>query len=158
MDIVIMNKDDIKLQKDLSYFVDIIYNNFIELAHEEKLMHTKEKIEENLRNDNSIIILVMSKDNKIIGFLTGNVMMLDDRRKVFFVTYIYVAEIYRNKQIGSKLIEEAEKVGRTYKCNGVMLIYDTAKVNLVRFYEDRNYMQDINLRRYEQHDVFYKIL
>jgi ribosomal protein S18 acetylase RimI-like enzyme len=158
MDIIVMNKDNIKLQKDLSYFVNIIYTNFIELAHEEKLMHTREKIEENLRNDNSIIILIMTKDKKLVGFLTANVMMLDDRRKVFFVTYIYVSETYRNKQIGSKLLDEAEKIGRKYKCNGVMLIYDTSKTNLVRFYEDRSYMQDINLRRYEQHDVFYKIL
>ncbi len=158
MDIIVMNKDDIKLQKDLSYFVNIIYTNFIELSYEDKLMHTREKIEENLRNDNSIIILIMSKDKKLVGFLTANIMMLDDRRKVLFVTYIYVSETFRNKQIGSKLLDEAEKLGRAYKCNGVMLIYDTSKPNLVRFYEDRSYMQDINLRRYEQHDVFYKIL
>ncbi len=41
---------------------------------------------------------------------------------------------------------------------GCMLIFDTQQDNLVRFYEDRGYMLDINLRRYERHDVFYKIL
>ena len=39
-----------------------------------------------------------------------------------------------------------------------MLIFDTYKHNLTRFYENRGYMLDINLRRFERNDVFYKIL
>ena len=50
--------------------------------------------------------------------------------------------------------DEAQK----NKCNGIMLIFDTHKNNLLHFYEGRGFMQDINLRRYEQHDVFYKII
>ena len=153
-----MYKSDIEKQKDLSIFVDIIYNNFIELSEDNKLMHTKEKIEENLRNDNSVIIILMNDSNKIIGFLTGNIMILDDRRKVFYISYIYVAETERNKKIGSELMDIAEKIAVQNKCLGVMLIFDTYQQKLVRFYENRGYMLDINLRRYERHDVFYKII
>lgn len=154
---VIMYKSDIEKQKDLSFFIDIIYNNFIELTEDDKLMHNKEKIEENLRNDNSVIILLMN-DDKIFGFVTGNIMLLDDRRKVLFISYIYVAETERNKKLGSQLMNIVEKTALLNKCLGVMLIFDTHQQNLVRFYENRGYMLDINLRRYERHDVFYKII
>ncbi len=158
MSLLVLDKTDIAKQKDLSFFIDIIYNNFIELKYEDKLMHTKEKIEENLKNDNSIIIIKMNEDNKIVGFVTANIMMLEDRRRVIFINYIYVAETERNKQIGSELLNKAEEIGKQNNCLGIMLIFDTQQDNLVRFYEDRGYMLDINFRRYERHDVFYKIL
>jgi ribosomal protein S18 acetylase RimI-like enzyme len=158
MSLIVFNKTDIAKQKDLSFFIDVIYNNFIELSREDKLMHTKQKIEENLKNDNSIIIIKMNDNNKIVGFLTANIMILDDRRKVIYINYIYVAETQRNKQIGSELLNRAEQIGKQNNCLGCMLIFDTQQENLVRFYEDRGYMLDINFRRYERHDVFYKIL
>jgi len=158
MDTNILYSKDIKNQ-DLTLFVKLIYNNFIELTEEEKLMHTHEKIEENLRADNSVIIIIKDKKTqKMIAFLTANIMELDDRRLVFYISYIYTAESYRKNGLGTELMDLAEKLARTHKCNGVMLIFDTHKPNLVRFYENRGYMQDINLRRYEQHDVFYKII
>jgi len=158
MDTIILYSKDIKNQ-DLTLFVKLIYNNFIELTEEDKLMHTHEKIEENLRADNSIIIVIKDKKTqKIISFLTANIMELDDRRLVFYISYIYTAESYRKSGLGTELMDLAEKIARTHHCNGIMLIFDTYKSNLVRFYENRGYMQDINLRRYEQHDVFYKIL
>ena len=158
MSLIVLDKTDIAKQKDLSIFIDVIYNNFIELRNENRLMHTKQKIEENLKNDNSIVIIMLNDDKKIISFLTANIMMLDDRRKVLFVTYIYVAESERNKKLGSEILTKAEHIAKQNNCLGCMLIYDTHQINLVRFYEDRGYMLDINLRRYERHDVFYKIL
>jgi len=158
MSLLVLDNTDIAKQKDLSFFIDVIYNNFIELSEEDKLMHTKQKIEENLKSDNSIIILMLNEDKKIIGFVTANIMVLDDRRKVIFITYIYVAETERNKQLGTELLNKAELIGKQNNCLGCMLIFDTQQQNLVRFYEDRGYMLDINLRRYERHDVFYKIL
>ncbi len=158
MSLIVLDKTDIAKQKDLSIFIDVIYNNFIELRNENRLMHTKQKIEENLKKDNSIVIIMLNDDKKIIAFLTANIMMLDDRRKVFFVTYIYVAESERNKKLGSEILTKAEHIAKQNNCLGCMLIYDTHQINLVRFYEDRGYMLDINLRRYERHDVFYKII
>ena len=158
MSIIILTKSDIAKQNDLSFFIQLIYNNFFELSENDKLMHTKEKIEENLKSDNSIIIIMLNSDKKIIGFITANIMELDDRRKVLYISYIYVAETERNNKIGSRLLIEAEKIGIQNKCLGVMLIFDTHKNNLVRFYEDKGYMLDINYRRYEQNDVFYKLL
>jgi ribosomal protein S18 acetylase RimI-like enzyme len=157
METHILTYNDILKQKDLSLFVDTIYDNFIHLSSELKLSHTKENILKNLLSPNSIII-IMIENNKITGFLTGNILELDDRRRVFFISYIYVAENQRNKKLGTKLMKLAEKIGNQYKCIGMMLIFDTHDKVLVNFYENLGYMLDINLRRYEPHDVYYKTL
>lgn len=153
-----LNSNDIKKQKDMTLFIDLIYDNFIELTKYKKLLHTKEKIKENLFDDNCVVLIVMDNNNKIISYLVGNIMTLDDARKVLFISYIYVSETHRNKGLGSLLLENAEKIARLNKSIGIMLIYDSYDKNLVRFYETRGFMLDINLRRYERHDVFYKIL
>lgn len=153
----ILTHNDILKQKDLSLFVDTIYNNFIHLVSEKKLSHTKENILTNLLSENAIII-IMTENNKITGFITGNILELDDRRKVFFISYIYVAENQRNKKLGTELMKIAEKIGNQYKCIGMILIFDTHNKILVKFYENLGYMLDINLRRYERHDVYYKTL
>ena len=49
METHILYANDIKNQ-DLTIFVKLIYNNFIELTEDTKLMHNKEKIEENKSN------------------------------------------------------------------------------------------------------------
>lgn len=154
----ILTHKDISQQKDLSIFIDIIYNNFIDLKVDYKLMHNKEDIEKNLRSKNSVIIIITNESDKIIGFLTSSIMVLDDRRKVLYISYIYVAESERNKKLGSSLIREAENFAKNSNCIGVMLIFDTYQPYLVNFYETRGYMLDINLRRYERHDVYYKTL
>ncbi len=154
----ILTHGNIRSQTDLSLFIDIIYNNFIELKNISKLMHNKEDIEKNLRSTNSIIIIIMNDSNKMVGFLTSNLIILEDRRKVLYISYVYVAGSERNKMIGSTLIKEAEAQAIKLNTDGIMLIFDTHKSNLVHFYEARGYMLDINLRRYERNDVFYKTL
>lgn len=158
MEVLTLYPEDIKKQ-DLTIFIDLIYNNFIELSEEEKLMHTKEDIKKNLRADNSVILIVLDKKvNKIAGFLTANIMELDDKRLVYYISYVYTAENYRNNGIASRLLDISEQIAHNKKCNGIMLIFDTTNKQLYHFYEGKGYMQDINLRRYEQHDVFYKII
>ena len=158
MKIHILTYKDIILQKDLTLFINTIYNNFIDLKNNDKLLHTKEIIEKNLRSENSLIILITNDLNYIIGYLTANILMLDDRRKVIYINYIYVASNERNNNIGSKLLLKAENYARKLNLIGSMLIFDTHNPKLVHFYEKYGYMLDINLRRYERHDVYYKTL
>lgn len=156
MDYKILLHDDI-IKQDLTLFVDIIYNNFIDLVDEPKLMHNKEKILELLQSSNSVLIISMNK-NTMNGFILSEIMELDDRRQVLYISYIYIAKTLRTNGLGGKLMNIAESYASKNNCLGVMLIFDTHNTSLVRFYEKRGYMLDINLRRYEQHDVFYKVV
>ena len=153
----ILTHKDLK-NNELSKLTDLIYNNFIELKEEHKLMHTKEKISETLHSDDVLIIIALNEQKKLVGFIVSQLMELDDRRKVLFVNYIYVAESLRKTGMGSEMMDMLEREGYKYKCNGIMLIFDTYNAVLVRLYENRGYMLDINLRRYERHDVFYKTI
>jgi ribosomal protein S18 acetylase RimI-like enzyme len=156
MDFKILLHDDI-IKQDLTLFVNIIYNNFIDLVDEPKLMHNKEKILEILQSYKSVLLVALDK-KVMVGFVLGEILELDDRRTVFYISYIYVATSMRTHGLGSQLMDYAENFAANNNCLGVMLIFDTHKSNLVRFYEKRGYMLDINLRRYERHDVFYKVV
>ena len=156
--ITVLTHEDLQ-QQDLSIFVDIIYNNFIYLSQFPKLLHTKDNIYETLRNDNVIVLLTFQENNneckKITSFLVCQKMELADRRQVLFVNYIYVAENLRHQGFGSKMMDTVETIAVNNKLNGVMLIFDTQNPKLSHFYENRGYMTDLNLRRFEQNDVFY---
>lgn len=154
----ILTYKDICAQKDISLFIDIIYNNFIDLKVDDKLLHNKIEIKKNISSKNTVNIIITDDSNKIIGYLISNIIILDDRRKVIYISYIYVAKNERNKKIGSYLLKEAENYGKKMNCIGIMLIFDTYKPTLVNFYEIHGYILDINLRRYERHDVYYKTL
>jgi ribosomal protein S18 acetylase RimI-like enzyme len=156
MDYKILLHENI-IKQDLSLFVNIIYNNFIELNENPKLMHNKEKILESLQSPNAVLIIAMNKKT-MAGFVMGEIIELHDRRQVLFISYIYVAQSMRSNGLGGELMTIAENFALNNKCLGVMLIFDTHNSNLVRFYEKRGYMLDINLRRYERHDVFYKVV
>lgn len=155
--ITVLTHNDLQ-QQDLSLFVDIIYNNFIHLADFPKLLHTKNNIYDLLRDENAVVLLTFRQDqecNKITSFVVAQKIELADRRRVLFVNYIYVSEIMRHKGIGSELMDTIETMATNNKLNGVMLIYDTANPKLSHFYQNRGYMSDLNLRRFEQHDVYY---
>jgi hypothetical protein len=73
MKIYTLTYNDINTQ-DLSIFVDIIYDNFIELSEYPLLLHNKNEIEKNIKSKNSVIIVIMNDSNKMIGFLTSNII------------------------------------------------------------------------------------
>lgn len=156
-EITVLTYEDLQ-QQDLSVFVDIIYNNFIYLANFPKLLHTKNNIYDTLRDENVVVLLTFREDidcSKITSFIVCQKIELADRRRVLFINYIYVAETLRHQGIGSLLMDTVETIALNNKLNGVMLIYDTNNPKLSHFYQNRGYMSDLNLRRYEQHDVFY---
>ena len=155
--ITVLTHEDLQ-QQDLSIFVDIIYNNFIHLADFPKLLHTKDNIYDTLRDENAIVLLTFLDDpecSKLTSFLVCQKIELADRRRVLYVNYIYVAETLRHQGLGRELMDTVETIALNNKLNGVMLIFDTNNPKLSHFYQNRGYMSDLNLRRFEQHDVFY---
>lgn len=156
MGIIKMEQRDLRNQNK-QLLINIIYNNFIHLNPEPKLNHTKEAIGDTLNNDDVVLLLFMD-NGKIGGYLLAQSMILEDGRKVMFISYIYVANQLRKHGVGTKLLHAIEKEADIKYCDGLMLIYDTTQKNLRRFYDRNGYMLDFQLRRYEKNDVFYKVL
>jgi GNAT superfamily N-acetyltransferase len=156
MSIVKLEYSDLKNQnKDL--LVRIIYNNFLYLEPEPKLNHKPEAITEILNNKDVVLFLFMH-EGKIGSYLLGQIMNLEDGRKVLYISYIFVSKSLRTQGVGSKLIKIAEQFAYQKYCDGIMLIYDTRRKELRRFYDKQGYMLDFQLRRYENNDVFYKVI
>ena len=148
--------DKIKDQ-NLNIMTNMIYKQFIELAEEPMLKHSQRDILDTLTNKNVVLVLLLD-NNKMIGYVLSYIEHLEDGRRILFISYIYIAPKYRNRGYGDRLMTHVEKYASKHDCDGVMLIYDTDDQKLVHFYEKRGYMQDLQLRRYHRHDVFYKYI
>jgi len=146
------------LQKqDKSLLVNTIYENFAPLNDDPRLNHNKFEITKILNSDGVILFLILD-NNKIVGYLLGEIMDLQDTRHVLFISYIYVVKFMRNKKLGCKLMSIAISYAIEQRSDGIMLIYNTSDKRLERFYDKYGFMLDFHLRRYELHDVFFKIL
>ncbi len=156
MNIIKLDYKKLKTQKK-ELLIDIIYNNFIYLEPEPKLNHNRDSIKKILDSKDAILFLFIDQD-KIGAYLLGEILILEDGRKVLFISYIYVAKSLRTANIGTSLLKHAEKYGNEQYCDGLMLIYDTRRKELRRFYDRNGFLLDFNLRRYENNDVFYKLL
>lgn len=144
---------------DLNIFIDIIYDHFIHLTTEPKLSHNKQSIKETfLKPTTSLFIMTEYINNKerIIAYLLGYKIILNDDRRVFFISYIFVAESYRRKGIGKTMMKFLEDINMDI--DGILLICDTEHEKVLNFYLEQGYMYDTILRRYERYDVLYKTL
>jgi GNAT superfamily N-acetyltransferase len=156
MSIVKLEYSDLKTQnKEL--LINIIYNNFLYLEPEPKLNHNRKAISEIL-NDKDVVLFLYIKDKKIGAYLLSQIIHLEDGRKVLYISYLFVSNSLRKSGIGSILMKKAEQYAYINYCDGILLIYDTRRKELRRFYDRHGYMLDFQLRRYENNDVFYKVL
>jgi len=137
----------------LQNFASIVYNNFISLSDYPNLKHTHEEIQKILTSSNLIMICAYS-NNKMIGYIIGESMRLDDNRYVLFISYLYVGLKYRRQKLGTKLLHMITNEAIQNKINYIMLIADTEDSKIVNFYMMEGFMYDAYLRRYDKYDVF----
>ena len=154
--IVTLTASNLKNQ-DMTLLVNNIYKNFLELSKDSRLNHNKVNIQKIL-DSKGVVLFIILQDNKIIAYLLGEIMDLDDSRHILYISYIYVVKFMRNKKLGCKLMSLAISYGIEQRCDGIMLIYNTSDRKLERYYDKYGFMLDFHLRRYELHDVFFKIL
>ncbi len=156
MEYIIISKSK---KYNYSLLTDTIYENFRHLKKFKELNHTKKYIKENLSDSNNFIILCIDKNiDKIIGYLTGYSLILDDGRTVMYISYIYIVDKFRKNGIGSELLDICENYSNKENLDGLLLTFDTDDEKLMKFYEKRYFTLDFNLRRYQKYDVYYKSL
>jgi len=156
MEIIKLQQRDL-MKQNKTKLVNVIYNNFPNLDNVPNVEHTPESITRTLESKEAVLFLAM-QNNKIAGYLLAEIIYFEDGRKVLFISYIYVAPVLRNSGLGKKLMVYAFSYGNDNFCDGVMLIYDSTDKLLRNFYGKLGFMLDFNMRRYERHDVFYKVL
>ena len=135
--------------------VDLLYNNFINLATYKELAHNKQELTRLITNEKTKIIFFMI-NKKIAAYLVGEEKGLADGRKVFYISYLYTAKQFRGKGLASKLINYVEELASKSNYDGVLLTCDTEDEKVHDFYITRGYMADLVLRNYGKFDVLYK--
>jgi ribosomal protein S18 acetylase RimI-like enzyme len=146
-----------KTPKSFDKLVNIVYENFIHLKKYPELNHNIATIRETVANKDKIIILCFDNDyRRILGYLIGYDIVLNDGRFVTYISYIYVSNRLRSKGIGSKILDICFKESEIRGCEGIMLTCNTEDKHIMNFYEHKGFMLDLNLRRYAKYDVLYK--
>jgi len=99
------NKDDIKILDE--YVTNFVRDEAIMYEENNKSDLIISGYSERRLNDKDVIIFVDVEDDKIVGFINGSFMRGNSVKKTdeVKIDMLYVIEEYRNKGIGSKLID-----------------------------------------------------
>jgi GNAT superfamily N-acetyltransferase len=148
---VVRNITHIKARK----LVNAIYLNFLDLSDYPELKHNRHELMRLVTSEKSKVILIMV-DGKIAAYLIGEIMDLDDGRRVFYISYLFTSKIFRGKGFASRLMRYADELVKNFEFDGIMLTCDTEDEEVHNFYLARGFFPDLILRNYKKHDVLYK--
>lgn len=135
--------------------VNMIYYNFIELTKYPELKHNKKELLRLITSKDMKLILILI-NKKIVSYLIGENMELNDGRRVFYISYIFTCKKFRGQGLATKLMNYIEKYAKKFNFDGIMLTSDQDDEYIDNFYKLRGYMPDMILRQYKKHDVMYK--
>lgn len=140
--------------KNPELLANVAFNNFIYLTEFPELMHTKHDIIKTLQADGNMCYLVYD-ETKLIGYLIGNFRTLPDNRYGYYISYVFVSEKYRDKKIGTKLmnmlINKCNNVGTKF----IVLTCDIHDTKIVNFYKRYGFKIDPSLGdKNKRHAVF----
>lgn len=153
INIIQLNSQYFNNRQNTGLFVNTVYKNFFDLAKDDKLKHNFEEINRLIMSPLFAGYFV-KYGTKIIGYLLGEILLLNDGRKVFYINYLYVSHYFRKSGIASKLLDSAIMYAKNLNLDAVMLTCDTENYYVHNFYLKRGFMLDMVLRKYEKHDVF----
>jgi len=156
MSVNIISSDQLS-HHNLDHFTNTIYDNFADLAQDESLNHTKTEIFRVLKSPMSQVYLIL-ENKKIIAYLVGEIMDLNDGRRVLYITYLYTAPRFRKQGLASKLLDTANHIANKNYLDAVMLTCDSNDKYVYNFYQKKGYMPDLTLRRYSRYEVLSKSL
>lgn len=126
-----------------SKLINTIYNHFIHLKDFSDLKHTKNEIKNMLSRNEFYGLLLYSQNKKLIAYLLGEKIKLNDGRFVYYISYIYVIKEYRSQGIGKRLINKViEKCKNSFGISFIMLTCENDNVSAIRFYKKLGYIQE----------------
>lgn len=131
----------------------VIFNNFIYLTHFPDLQHNKQEITRILQLNDGLYFLVY--DNSVlIGYLVGDFREFPDGRYGYYISYVYISEYYRNKKIGSTLMDMLIKNCREREIKFILLTCDTNDKKVVDFYKKYGFSVDSTFGENKRHNVY----
>jgi GNAT superfamily N-acetyltransferase len=136
-------------------FAKIIFFNFLYLQYEKNINFSLNSIIEVLQNSTLTCWLILEK-GIIIAYLIGNKQLLTDGRYVFFISYLYVSENYRNKGIGTYIMLNCFKYCKENRIAFIMLISNENNF-IKKFGFTPDMLMKINNKKYKIYTVMNEI-
>jgi ribosomal protein S18 acetylase RimI-like enzyme len=140
------------VETHVKIYIDIVFNNFIELAKLQYVKHTRQDIY-NLLSSEKMFGYIVKYNDKIIAYMFGEISQLSDGRNSYYLTYIYVAQKYRHLKIGSLLLSKIIEHCKHHGIPFIVLTCDTEDEKVMRFYKKFGFILDPILRNNKRHDV-----
>jgi ribosomal protein S18 acetylase RimI-like enzyme len=82
----------------------IIFTNFIDLQYQGGIEFSIDSINNTLTSPNLLGWFLIDSDNKVIGYMVGDKKRLDDGRRIYYISYFYIVESYRNTGLGKQMM------------------------------------------------------
>ena len=89
----------------------------------------------NFIDDKNNFGFIAKRDNKIVGFAFGYILLKPDGRKVFYLDAIDVMPEYQGKGYGTGLISFARDYAKTTRCCKMYLITNKSNISACKCYE-----------------------
>lgn len=133
-------------------FASLVFKNFINLSNDKSLNHNLNEIYRLIKSPNFFGYFAKYNE-KIVGYLLGEIIQLNDGRKVLYINYLFVSPYFRNSGIASYLLKYAISFAKNTGLDAVMLTCDTYNIKLHDFYFKRGFTIDNILAKYKRHDI-----
>ena len=100
----------------------IIFLNFIELENEPGIVFNIDDITSTLKSNELLGWFLLDDNNKIIGYVVGELKELTDGRYVYYISYLYLIGKYRSMGLGYKMMLECIQYITSINVPFIMLI------------------------------------
>ena len=133
-------EDILRLQLQLEDAEVVFDNNLV--SHFYDTEEGRKKLKKRIRSKSNIFF-VMEDDNKIVGFIDGNVP--DDewwyKEKVAYINHLCVDSSYRKKRIATELMGEFEKSAKELGAKDLRLLAFPNNKPAVSFYKKNGFTE-----------------
>lgn len=144
-------------RRDMRKFIQVVYQNFIDLAEDPQLGHTKEELKDLVTSPQSIII-IGTIDGVIVCYLIAKITVVENLKQLMHIYYIFTAPAYRGRGLATVMLILIQKYSKEMNINTLSLTFDTYNKTLERFYMNNHFVYDSNLRSYKRHDMLVKYI
>jgi len=129
-----MKFQQFKKLDNINRLAKIIFLNFIKLMDQPNIEFSMDAIERLLVSNNLVGWFLLDNNDKIIGYLVGEIQRLQDGRLVYFISYLYISKNYRGKGLGKIMLLRCLKFIKDNNIPFTMLITerDTVGYNLYK--------------------------
>ena len=105
-----------------------------EIGYEVRYETLSAKINEIIKNKNSVILVAADEENKPAGWIQLEISNFIFSEKTCNILALFVDKKYRGRRIGKKLLSKAEEWAKENNCTGLEIYSDITRIDSHDFY------------------------